>query len=166
LLATKAVRQKYQASSDLLQLLDKFRCMVNICVTIGIEQNISSLKTLASRAHPCLSRDILGYYRLGAIGAATGILRNYRKAKKKNPRTRLPYARKLMLNMWCGFKLQNYVLRLPVKPRKYVSVKLNGHTLQVLSGLNVRSVTITLDSLSISYSKETAEIVPEGIRCG
>src|SRR2546421_6160073 len=61
LLATKAVRQKYQASPELLKLLDEFRRMVNVCVMIGIEQNISSLKALASRTYPCLSRDILGY---------------------------------------------------------------------------------------------------------
>src|SRR5207244_11692691 len=67
LLATKAVRQKYQASPELLKLLDEFRRMVNVCVMIGIEQNISSLKALASRTYPCLSRDILAYYRLGAI---------------------------------------------------------------------------------------------------
>ena len=61
LLATKAVRQKYQASPELLKLLDEFRRMVNVCVMIGIKQNISSLKALASRTYPCLSRDILGY---------------------------------------------------------------------------------------------------------
>ena len=41
-------------------------------------------------------------------------------------------------------------------------MKLNNHTLNVLSGLNVRSVTLTPDSLSISYSKEMVEIEPEG----
>ncbi|TMI52319.1 IS200/IS605 family element transposase accessory protein TnpB, partial [Candidatus Bathyarchaeota archaeon] len=40
-------------------------------------------------------------------------------------------------------------------------MKLNNHTLNVLSGLNVRSVTLTPDSLSISYSKEMVEIEPE-----
>ena len=162
MLATKAVRQRYQASPELLRLLDEFRRMVNICVMIGIEQNISSLKTLASRTYPRLSRDVLGYYRLGAISAATGIIHNYRKAKNKNPLTRVPCARKLVLSIWYGFKIQNGHLRLPLKPRQYAYVKLNSHTLQALSGLNVRSVTLTADSLSISYSKETIEIAPEG----
>ena len=116
MLATKAVRQRYQASPELLRLLDEFRRMVNICVMIGIEQNISSLKTLASRTYPRLSRDVLGYYRLGAISAATGIIHNYRKAKNKNPLTRVPCARKLVLSIWYGFKIQNGHLRLPPKP--------------------------------------------------
>src|SRR2546425_12483156 len=67
-----------------------------------------------------------------------------------------------MLTTCYGFKIQNGLLRLPIRPRRYVYVKLNSHTLQVLSGLSVRSVTLTPDSLSLTYSKETVEIKPEG----
>ena len=41
-------------------------------------------------------------------------------------------------------------------------MRLNSRTVQVLSGLNVRSVTLTSNSLGITYSKETVEIKPEG----
>src|SRR3989441_2966955 len=135
--------------------------MVNVCIAIGIEENISSRKTLSLASYHRLSRDILGYYRLGAIGIATGILRNYQKAVRKNPRTRIPYARRLMLTTCYGFKIQENLLRLPVKPLEYVYLKLNDHTLQVISKLNVRSVTLTPDWVSISYSKEMVEIEPE-----
>src|SRR2546430_2970232 len=67
-----------------------------------------------------------------------------------------------MLTTCYGFKIRNGLLRLSVKPREDLYVKLNSHTLQALSGLNVHSVTFTPDTLSISYSKETAEIEPEG----
>ncbi|TMI57799.1 IS200/IS605 family element transposase accessory protein TnpB [Candidatus Bathyarchaeota archaeon] len=160
--AVKMVRQKHQTPANLLWLLDEFRCMVNVCIAIGIEENVSSLKTLSLRSYHRLSRDNLSYYRLCAISAATGILRNYRKAKRKNPRTRVPYAKKLMLTTCYGFEITDDLLRLPVKPRKYVYLKLNNHTLRVLSGLNVRSVTVTPASVSIAYSIETAEIRPEG----
>ena len=162
MLAVKTIRQNHQASIDLLLLLDEFRRMVNVCITVGIEENASSLKTLSLKSYHRLSRDILGYYRLGAISVATGILRNYRKAERKNPRTRVPFARKLMLTTCYGFKIQNNLLRLPVKPRHYVYVKLNSHTLRALSGFDVRSVTLTPVSISISYSRETVEIKPEG----
>ena len=160
--ALKTVRQKHEVSPELLRLLDEFRRMVNVCIAVGIEENVSSLKTLSLRSYHRLSRDMPSYYRLCAISKATGILHNHRKAKKKNPRTRFPCARKLMLTTCYGFKIQNGLLRLPVRPRHYVYVKLNSHTLRVLSGLNVRSVTLTRESLSISYSKETVEIEPEG----
>jgi putative transposase len=161
-LAVKAVRQKHHASPDLLQLLDEFRRIVNVCIAVGIEENVSSLKTLSLRSYHRLSHNMLSYYRLCAISTATGILSNYRKAKKKNARTSIPYAKKLMLKTCYGFKIQNGLLRLPVKPGQYVHVKLNSHTQSTLSGLNVHSVTLTIDSLSISYSKETVEIQPEG----
>src|SRR5213596_1498953 len=123
--------------------------MLNVCITVGIDQNVSSLKTLSLKAYHRLSRDMPSYYRLCAINTATGILSNYRKAKKKNPRTKLPYSKKLMLTTCYGFKIQNDLLRLPVKPGDYVYVRLNSHTLNTLSGLNVRSVTLTPNSLSI-----------------
>ncbi|HEV2119107.1 MAG TPA: RNA-guided endonuclease TnpB family protein, partial [Candidatus Bathyarchaeia archaeon] len=158
----KTVRQKHEASNELLSLLNKFRRMVNECVAFGIEEKISSLMTLSLKSYYRLSPNTLSYYRLGAISSATGILRNYRKAKRKNPRTSVPYAGKLMLTTCYGFKIQKDLLRLPLNPRQYVYVKLNNHTLQALSGHDVRSVTLTPHSLSISYSRETVDIKPEG----
>jgi putative transposase len=162
LISIKSVRQKHQASTDLLRLLDEFRRMINVCIAVGIEENVSSRKTLSLKSYHHLSRSILGYYRLGAISAATGILRNYRKAKRENPRTKVPYARRLMLTTCYGFKITDGLLRLPVKPREHIYLKLSDHTLQVISGLNIRSVTLTPGSVSISYSKEIVEIEPEG----
>ncbi|OLB70620.1 hypothetical protein AUI06_06100 [archaeon 13_2_20CM_2_52_21] len=43
MLAFKAVKQRHQASDQLRQLLDEFRRMVNFCIIVGIDQNISSL---------------------------------------------------------------------------------------------------------------------------
>src|SRR5213080_734530 len=161
-IVVRSVRQKHQASLELLWLLDEFRRMVNVCIAVGIEENVSSLKTLSSKSYHRLSRDMLGYYRLGAIGTATVILHNYRRAKKKNPRTVIPYARKLMLTTCYGFKVRDGLLKLPVKPRQYVYVKLNSHTLQATSRFSVRSVTLTPGELSVTYLREAVETKPEG----
>jgi len=67
-----------------------------------------------------------------------------------------------MLTTCYGFKIQNGHLRLPVKPRCYIDLKLNNHTLQALSGFNVHSVTLTPNSLSIACSKEIVEREPIG----
>ncbi|HEV2119776.1 MAG TPA: transposase, partial [Candidatus Bathyarchaeia archaeon] len=162
MIAVKAVKQRQQGSGEILRLLDEFRRMVNVCVSVGIDENISSLKQLSSKTYHRLSPDILSYYRLCAISTATGILRNYRKAKRKNSRTAYPHAKRLMLTTCYGFKITKDLLRLPVKPRQYVYLKLNSHTQQTLSGLKVRSVTLTPDSLSISISKEIVEVKPQG----
>src|SRR6267378_4849817 len=105
--------------------------MVNVCIAIGIEENISILKTLSLESDHHINSNILGYYRLGAISTATGILRNYRKAMKKNPRTMVPIAGKLMLTACYRFKIENNHFRVPIKPRHYVYVKLNNYTLKV-----------------------------------
>ncbi|HEV2118991.1 MAG TPA: transposase [Candidatus Bathyarchaeia archaeon] len=162
MLAVKAIVQKHHASPNLLDLPDEFRRMVNVCIAVGMEENISSFKTLSLKSYHRLSPKVLSYYRLCAISAATGMLRNHRKAKKRNARAKIPCAKKLMLNTCYGFRIQNGLLRLPVRPRQYIHVKLNRHTLQVLSGLNPRSITLTPDSLSIIYSRETVEIKSEG----
>ena len=84
-LAVKTIRQKHQVSPELLRLLDEFRRMVKVCIAVGIEENVSSLKTLSSKSYHRLSRDMVSYYRLCAISKTTVILHNYRKAKKKSP---------------------------------------------------------------------------------
>ncbi|TMI22341.1 hypothetical protein E6H31_02575 [Candidatus Bathyarchaeota archaeon] len=58
-LALKTVRQKHQVSPELLRLLDEFKCMVNVCIAVGIEENFSSLKTLSLRSYHRLGSDIL-----------------------------------------------------------------------------------------------------------
>src|SRR5437588_9800009 len=62
-----------------------------------------------------------------SISAATGILRNYRKAKRKNPRTRVPYAKKLMLTTCYGFEITDDLLRLPVRSEEHTS-ELQSHS--------------------------------------
>src|SRR2546427_13105677 len=105
--AVKSVRQKHRASTDLVQLLDQFRRMVNVCITVGKQENISSLKALSLRSYYRLTHDMIGYYRLCAISTATAILSNYRNAMRSNPPTRTPYAKNLMLTTCYGMKMHD-----------------------------------------------------------
>src|SRR5438552_15725192 len=83
-LAVKSVRQRQRASADLLRLLGEFKRMVNVCIAVGIEENVSSLKTISSKSYRRLSHDILSYYRLYALSTDTRQLRNHRKHQHKN----------------------------------------------------------------------------------
>src|SRR5712664_1404437 len=105
---------------------------------------------------------MLGYYRVCAISVATRILKTYRSAKRKNPSTAFPQARKLMLTTCYGFKIENGILRIPIKPGTHFKITLSAHTLRALSGGNARSVTVTPNTVSISYRREVAELKPEG----
>jgi putative transposase len=159
------VKQNYQPDGELLRILEVFRSMVNACLRIGIETGTTSLKSLSPKAYGKLSSyNVPSYYKLCAISKTVGILKNYRKAVKKNPRTRIPYARRLMLTTCYGFKVEDGVLKLPLGERRYAKIPLNNHAKEVLSNpsLTVRSASLTVDSVSICYSKEIAEVNPAG----
>ncbi|MGQ9469176.1 MAG: RNA-guided endonuclease InsQ/TnpB family protein [Nitrososphaerales archaeon] len=162
----KAVKQNYSPSEDILNLLNDFRLIVNHCIRIGLKENITSLKSLSLKAYHQLSNyDVPSYYKLCAISKAVGILRNYRKAKRKKSITKIPYAKRLMLTTCYGFKIEDGQVRLPIKPNIYEYLSLNNHTQRILSNpsLTVRSIMLTDRTLSITFSKETAEIEPTGL---
>jgi len=94
--AVKAVQQYYTPGPEILRMLEQFRQMLNECVRIGLSENVTSLKSLSTKAYPQLATyPVMSYYKLCAISKAAGILRNYHKARKKNPKTKEPYARRL-----------------------------------------------------------------------
>jgi putative transposase len=166
--AVKAVQQRYTPGPQILRMLEQFRQMMNDCVRIGLAENVTSLKSLSTKAyHQLATYDAMSYYKLCAISKATGILRNYRKARRKNPKTKEPYARRLQLTTCYGFKIKKIekVLLLPFKPKQSLSIPLNAHVLRVLSepNIQIRSVTLTNERLSVCYSKEAELIQPRGL---
>jgi len=166
--AVKAVQQHYTPGPEILQMLEQFRQMLNDCVRIGLAENVTSLKSLSLKAYDQLATyDAMSYYKLCAISKATGILRNYRKARRKNPEIKDPYARRPQLTTCYGFKIKTLegALLLPFKPKQPLSIPLNAHVLHVLSepNIQIRSVTLTEKQLSISYAKEVEPIQPRGL---
>jgi len=117
--AVKTVQESYNPDGRVLQLLDQFRLMLNHCIRVGVEENLSSLKALSLKCYSQLSEyDAMSYCKLCAISSATGILRNYRKAKRKNPCAKEPYARRPRLTTCYGFKIQDGKLLLPLHARE------------------------------------------------
>ena len=166
--AVKSVQQHYAPGPEILQMLEQFRQMMNDCVRIGLAENVTSLKALSTKTyHQLVTYDAMSYYKLCAISKATGVLRNYRKARNKNPETRQPHARRPQLTTCYGFKISAKagVLFLPFKPKQPLPISLNAHVLRVLSepGIQVRAVTLTKRQLSISYAKGVEPIRPRGL---
>jgi putative transposase len=163
--AVKAVKQNYLPSREILTLLEVFRLMVNDCITIGFMENVSSLKSLSLKAYRKLSGyKVPSYYKLCAISKACGILRNYRKALRKNPKARKPHARKLMLTTCYGFKVRGGQVSLPLGHREHVDIPLTPHTRSVLEDprITVRSICLTACTLSVAFSKEAAVVDTHG----
>lgn len=154
----KAVCQYYEPSNEILSLLEEIRKMVNDCIRIGLAENVTSLKALSKKAYHQLARyNVPTRYRLTAISKTTGILRNYRKTLRKHPKAKQPHATKPMLIDCYAFKINDGKLRLPIRSKCYEYIPLNDYVLRCISGHTVRSVTLTACTLSIAFSKETAE---------
>ncbi len=160
----KAVKQNYVPSDETLNLLEDFRLMMNDCIRIGIKENITSMKALSLKCYHALSQyDVASCYRLTTISKATGILRNYRTWLHKNSSAKMPYVRKMRLVDCYRFRRQGKCLRLTLRAHEYVYVDLNPHTLAVISGFTIRSVTLTNCTIVLSFSKEMVVIEPTGV---
>lgn len=155
----KAVWQSYRPSRELQGLMETFRRMVNECIAIGLEENRTSLKSLSLTCYPRLkSYNVGSRYKLCAISRAAGILRNHRKLSKKY-RVRIPYCTQPSLVTCYGLRLDGDVLKLP----SGFSLKLNRHTLSALEGMDIQSVAISENALSIAYSKDVAPVKITGM---
>ena len=166
MLAVKAVQQRYTPNNELLGLLEQFRQMINDSIRIGLAENVTSLKSLSLKTYGQLGQyDAMSYYKLCAISKAAGILKNHRKIKRKGKAVKQPYARKPQLATCYGFKISDGNLQLPIKPGKKITIPINRHTLQVLSGaqLTPRSVTLTATTITIVYTKDIPALEPSGL---
>ena len=157
----KTVNQQIIISQEILDLMSKFRNMVNDCIRIGLQNDVTSLKTLSAKSYHYLDRyDIISYYKLHAISRASGILQNRKKSIKRGFKTKTPYLKNGMIISCYGFKVDwnNGVIRIPLGGKRYFDIKLNNFVLKTMSKLKVHSFSISsLGKLSISYSKPKTE---------
>lgn len=156
----KSVKQPLRPSPALSQLMETFRHMVNDCIKIGLENNVSTMKKLCSLAYKQLANyNIISYYKKCAISHAAGILANRKKSIRRGMNPRRPYAARPLLVSCYGFKIIDAALKIPLGNRQYYSISLNGYVRKVLSDslFKIHSFTMTKDSVNICYSREVAE---------
>ncbi len=161
----KSVKQRYSPSEQTLSLLEDFRLMMNDCIRIGLREKVTSMKSLCLKCYHTLEHydNVATCYRLTAISKAAGVLRNYRKSLRKNPNTKIPYVKKMQLVDCYRFRIRGKRLRLTLRAHEYIYVDLSPHTLAVISGFTVRSVTLTNCTIILSFSKEMVVMEPAGV---
>lgn len=150
-LARKSVKQRFNRNEHIAQLMEAFRRMTNDCIRIGLAESKTSLKSLSLACYPKLTTyEVPSAYRLGAISRATGILRIYRKLSKKH-HVKEPFCTRQSLTTCYGVNVHAGKLRIPGN----TEIPLNAYVQRFLSqpGLEVRSVTLTPDSVNISVRK-------------
>jgi putative transposase len=161
--AVKTVQQRYMPSPEILRMLDEFRWMMNACIQVGLDENVTSLKALSLKAYKQLAGyDAMSYYKLCAISSATGILRNHRRMARHEEKPATPYVRRLRLTTCYGLKIKDGCLLLPHRPGERISIPLTRHVQATIRKHAVRSVTLTQGKLSLAYAKQVAEIKPDG----
>jgi len=161
----KAVKQNIQPTPELGMLFETYRGMVNHCIQVGLQKNITSRFRLTEEVYRELHNGLHTWYILSAVEKACAILKNYRKAKRKGLAVKEPYVSRDFISIGNqAYKITGDKLRLPTEPKRYLYTPLNRYTLKALSEptLKLGSVTLTVRTVSISFSKETAEIEPRG----
>jgi putative transposase len=155
----KSVKQQFKPPQEISQKMETSRQMVNDCIKIGLDNDISTMKKLSSLVYKQLaSYNIISYYKLCAISHASGILANRKKSIKRGMNSRQPYATKPLLVSCYGFKIVDGRLKVPLGSRQYFDIPLNNYVCRILSTHKICSFTLTADALSICYSREVEEI--------
>jgi len=159
--AVKAVQ--FQNNKEILPVLETFRQMVNEAIRIGKEHKIRSRNKLISICYDEFKKyNLHTHYTLSACEVACARLKQYRKNKK------LAYVRKPHLKLDNQtFKIVDGNLRIPVKPREflYIPLQIRDYHQKLLNDatLKMGSVTITLNTITIAFSKDVRAIEPFGI---
>lgn len=152
----RSVLQRYQPDPEISELLETFRMMVNDCLRLGLKEDVrdfSSVKRLCYQR--MMEYEVENSYRVSAMFEASNLLKKYHTDSRRTSPSP-PYCRRRFLSASVGVNVENETLALPDRRR----VRLNPHTLKVLSrpGVEPVSVTITPDNLGIVYREEVPEM--------
>jgi putative transposase len=155
-----SVKQDFIPDPKLLRLMELFRQMVNDCIRIGIEQNKTSMKSLSIATYQYLKRygEVQGCYRICANSKASGILCNYRRLVRSGRTVRRPYCKKQQITTCYRIKVEGSNLLLP----QGIEIPLNDHVMDKIRNKQMRSVTVSKGSVSISLLEEKDPDQPIG----
>jgi putative transposase len=159
--AIKVIKQNYTPNHEILGLLQTFRAITNSCIEIGLANDAWSLRRLSELTYKSLA----GYncpscYKLGAISRAAGILASRRKSIRRGRLSRTPYSFEPQLASCYRFKIKDNAFSFPIGGGRTFSIRLNQHTLGILSdkSLKVKSFVLTPFTISLCVTKEVVNV--------
>ncbi|MDE1816758.1 MAG: hypothetical protein KGI11_09400, partial [Thaumarchaeota archaeon] len=118
--AIKSIKQSYHPDPELASVMNTFKEMVNHCIRIGLENNVSTLRHFSSMFyHELDCYQIQSKYKLTAISQACGRLSQMKRSIKKGIKTKSPIVTKPYLVSCYGFKINEMLLSIPMGNRKY-----------------------------------------------
>ena len=159
---TKCVWQFHDKSDSLKEVFDYFRFCTNEMIRVSVQKNLTSRGAMHNEFYKNMRGDFIAKYIQSAASTAKARLKLYRTTKKKKPNVKIPYIKRNMITLDNqSFKIQDGIIRIPIKPYEYIFIKLHSYVIKQLVDTKVGSITITPEKLIISYSKEIIEIIPD-----
>lgn len=156
LVAVKAVAFQYEPDETVGALLETFRMIVNRALWIGKRRNIRGrFKLIRAVYKEFKPYRLHSHYTLNACEVAVGILKN----SKRNHRS--PVAKRLFLKLDNQtYRLENETLRIPLKPRQFVTLKLKlgEYQRKFLNDPTLKrgSITLTERKVIVAFEREEA----------
>jgi IS605 OrfB family transposase len=153
--AVKGVKFAYRPTPQILDLLSKFRDMVNDAIRICLAENIKGRLKLRDRIYKNFQEQfgVLSCFPYCVAEVAWSIVKKHKRWRRR------PYAKRLMFKMdAANFSLNYSILSLPFRKGERVLIPLNYGEYQrsFLTDTTLKrgSVTMTESSIVIAFSKE------------
>ena len=102
-----------------------------------------------------------------AYEMALAMLKAHRKLRRKGKNPKIPYMRRDCIKITNqNYKIKNGQLRISIRARKFIYIKLEKHTIEMLKGFKHGGLTITPTHLIFTYSKIVSKTIPNGWLAG
>ena len=153
--ATKSVIQPFRADA-IDVLLDDCLALTYNAIHYGEENGIDNRKGMKGFYGSLKGVELHSCYKVAVITRACAILKSRKKSARRGTRTRHPKPLRPVVCIVSGFFVTAMGrLFIPLQKRnEYVDVQLNRHIREAIEGKELRSLTITPDSISVCYSAE------------
>lgn len=152
--AIKCVVQAYRDKS-IDDLLRQCLTLTYNGINYGEENDITNRKGMKGFYQSLKGVELPSCYKVASISRACTVLKSRKKSRNRGVQTKHPKPLKPMVCIISGFFVtMKGRLFIPLRRDKYVDLLLNRHVQERLEGKKLRSLTITPESLSFSYSEE------------
>jgi len=159
----KCIWQYHDKYEELKPAFDYFRFVANQAIRIGIEKNVTSKFGLHYELYHKLRSDLYCKILYGAFECAASNLKRYKKIKRKKSTAKIPYIHRPYLILENhSYKIENDMIRIPVRPRQYVLIKLNHYIIKQIKNFKLGSIILNENKLIITYSNTVTRQEPLG----
>ena len=163
----KCVKQPYEQQSLLITPFAYFHWAVNESIRIGIDKNLTSAKAMNREMYGYLQTGLKATYAQTAYEMALAMLKAHRKLRRKGKNPKIPYMKRDCIKITNqNYKIKNSQLHILIRAYKFIYIKLEKHTLEMLKGFKHGGLTITPTHLIFTYSKIVTKTIPDGWLAG